>query len=127
MDRIKQILISSTSQQATNPNLYTNLEITRSRKLLPSDDNLYLLDINKQFNTERQSSTFYRILGTISPIATNALFNTTGTQNCWEIFNTPLFTSSGYDNNNAPYTFVQSIQNNLKEIDGWFGYFNKSE
>jgi hypothetical protein len=123
-NRIRQILISSTSKQATSPKLYTNFEITSSRKLLPSDDNAYMLDVNKQFNTERQNSTYYRILGTINPITSNPLFNTTDIEYSWKSLSTPLFTDTGYNNNLVPYTFAQSIQNHLKEIDGWFGYFD---
>jgi hypothetical protein len=123
-NRIRQILISAKSKQAVNADMFTNVAFESNRKLLSNDDNNYVLDVSQQFNTERQNSTYYRISGKINPLISNVLFNTTSTQNSWQIFSTPIFTATGYGNELVTYTFEESIQNHLKEIDGWYGYFD---
>jgi len=57
-------------------------------------------------------------------LISNVLFNTTGTQSCWEIFSTNLFTNNTLDDDDPNLTFGQSIKKHLKEIDGWYGYFD---
>lgn len=123
MDRITQILGSYTSKDSVNTNLYTNIELSNSNKLLPPDSLNYVLDLNKQFNTERQSSPYYRVIGKINPVISNVLFNSTG-QDSFEYFDNEIFTNTGIGNQHVPYTYKESISKYLKEIDGWFGYFN---
>lgn len=125
-NRIQQILNSAKSKQGTNTDTYTNVNFEASQRLLPLDDINYTLDVAEQFNTERQSSSFYRIMGKINPLISNVLFNTTGSKDCWQMFNTQAFTLNDLNDNKQYSTFAQSIQKNLKEIDGWYGYFNNS-
>lgn len=122
--RIKQILGSFNSKQTVNTNTYLNLQFNGNERLLPPDEINKVLDIGDQFNLERQSSTFYRILGKINPLISNVLFNTTGSKDCWEILSTPLFTTNNLDKDEPFLTYGESIKKNLKEIEGWYGYFN---
>lgn len=122
--RIRQILGQFNSKQSVNTDTFVNIQVNGSERLLPPDEINKVVDLTVQFNQERQSVTFYRILGKITPLVSNVLFNTTGTKDCWQIFNTPLFTINDLDNDQPFMTFGESIKNNLKEIEGWYGYFD---
>lgn len=122
--RIRQILGQFNSKQSVNTDTFLNLQINGSEKLLPPDEMNKVVDLTTQFNLERQSTTFYRILGKINPLVSNVLFNTTGTKDCWQIFSTPLFTTNNLDKDEPFLTFGESIKQNLKEIEGWYGYFD---
>lgn len=119
--RISQILGASKSKVSVNTDIYSNISFDSSQKLLPNNDINHVLDITNQFNIERQSCTFYRLVGKINPIISNTLFNITG-DNSWSIFNQPEFTTLGLSY--TALTYTQSIAKNLKEIEGWYGYFN---
>ena len=121
--REKHILRSQLSKESVNTNTYINLQINGKEKLLPPDEILKVLDIGEQFNTERQNSTFYRICGKIDPIISNVLFNVTGPNNSWEIFDNPIFKSASLDED-QDLSYAESIKKHLREIDGWYGYFD---
>jgi hypothetical protein len=122
--RIRQILGKFNSKQSVNTDTFINVQIDGSERLLPPDEINKVLDLGEQFNLERQSTTFYRILGKISPLVSNVLFNATGTKDCWQIFSTTLFTANDLDKDEPFLTFGESIKKNLKEIEGWYGYFS---
>ena len=73
--KIVELLGSSLSKTSVNTDIYTNVEFSQSNKLLPTNDINNILDVNKQFNTERQACTTYRLLGKINPLISNVLFN----------------------------------------------------
>jgi hypothetical protein len=122
--RITQILGSNKSKESVNTDTYVNLQINGSERLLPPDEINKVLDITEQFNKERQSCSYYRILGKLNPLATNVLFNLTGPRDCWEIFNTPIFTQNDLNDDIPNLTYAQSIKKYLKEIDGWYGNYD---
>jgi len=122
--RITNILGSNKSKESVNADTFINIEVNGSERLLPPDEINKVLDITQQFNLERQSCNFYRILGKISPLVSNVLFNLTGTKDCWEIFNTPIFTQNDLNNDKPNLTYAESIKKYLKEIDGWYGNFD---
>jgi len=128
-NRINQILGASKSKLSVNTDTYTNIQFENNKKLLPPDEINKVVDLNNQFNIERQSSTSYRILGKINPLISNPLFNTTiqnnplGSNDCWEQFSTALFTDNPISETNPNLTFAQSIKKHLKEVEGWYGYF----
>lgn len=124
MDRIKKILGASTSKVSVNSDAYLNVAVTGKERLLPLDNINKILDITEQFNVERQSSPYYRILGKVTPLISNVLFNTTGSVDCWEAFSGTLFTNNTLDSDKADKTFGESIKTHLKEVDGWYGYFD---
>lgn len=123
-NRFKNILKGSLSKEGVNTNTYLNLQFNGNERLLPPDEMNRVLDINERFNTERQSSKFYRIIGKINPIITNVLFNTTGVKDCWEGLNQSIFTINDLDEDKPNLSFGESIKKHLKEIDGWYGYFD---
>jgi len=120
--RVKNILKEYTTKEAVNTNTYLNVQFNGSERLLPPDEMNRTLDIGKQFNKERQSSTYYRISGKFNPLISNVLFNITES-NSWSTFNTPIFLSDSLDNE-KDLTYSEAINKHLKEIDGWYGYFD---
>lgn len=125
MDKnIRQILNSSLTKQSVNKNTFLNIQINGNERLLPLDNINKIVDLGEQFNKERQTCEQYRILGKITPLITNVLFNTTGNKDCWEYLSTSLFTNNSFDEDQSKLTFGESIKKNLKEIDGWYGYRN---
>jgi len=122
MDKnIVELLGGSLSKTSVNTDIYTSVEFKQTSKVLPTNDINSVLDINKQFNVERQACTKYRLLGKINPLISNVLFNIDG-PNSWDVFNQPIFTS--LKTLSLPLTYPESIANNLMEIDGWYGYFS---
>jgi hypothetical protein len=122
--RIRQILGQFNSKQSVNTDTYVNIQIEGNQDLLPTNQINKVVNLTDQFNIERQACKSYRILGKITPLVSNVLFNTTGTKDCMEIFNTPLFTTNDLDKDQPFLTFGDSIKKNLKEIEGWYGYFD---
>lgn len=124
MERIKKILGESYSRVSVNSDTYLNLPILGSERLLPPEKINKVLDVGEQFNLERQSTNYYRILGKITPLISNVLFNTTGVKDTWESFSGNLFTNNTLDSDKADKSYGESIKTHLKEIDGWYGYFD---
>lgn len=120
--RVKHRLTATNSKESVNTDTYLNLEFVSSQRLLPPSELNRVVDLAVQFNTERQSCSFYRIVGKINPLISNVLFNITGTDT-WETFKTPIFLSDTLDND-KDLTYAESIKKHLKEIDGWYGYFD---
>ena len=90
-NRIKKVLNSETSVKASNTDVNLKVNIDAKERLLPPDKINHVVDAGVQFNTERQSSPFYRILSTINPLVSNVLFNLNNTTNAdlytWAAFN----------------------------------------
>lgn len=122
--RLKQILGTYKSKEAVNTDTFLKVELNGSERLLPPDDLNRVLDVTAQFDTERQNCPYYRILGKINPTISNVLFNLTGPGSTWEIFNTPLFTARPFNNEKSTYSFNESVKAHLKEVEGWWGYFD---
>ena len=123
-NKVTQILGSSNAKIGVNTDNYINVQLNGSERLLPPNELNKVLNLSEQFNKERQECKIYRIIGTINTLATNVLFNTTGTEFCWEIFNQPKFKDITQNIETTTLTFSESIRQHLKEIDGWYGYYN---
>jgi hypothetical protein len=122
--RIRQILGQFNSKQSVNTDTFVNIQVEGKQNLLPTNNINKIVNLTDQFNLERQACKSYRILGKITPLVSNVLFNSTGTKDCMEIFSTPLFTANDLDKDQPFLTFGDSIKKNLKEIEGWYGYFD---
>ena len=127
VERLKQRLGSETSKVSVNTDTYLKLNLEGKERLLPPDEINKVVNVGDRFNTERQASTFYRILGTLNPAVSNVLFNLDDNNGLLD-----LYTWKGY-NYEDPITkesrFFNPIYPNvlsqyLKEKDGWFGYFD---
>jgi len=139
MEREKYKLKSSKSKLNVDEDVYTNIEITNNVREIPMGEINHVVNIAELFNTERQTSTKYRISGTILPLFSNPLLNISGNKNLGKqgesniqedgnglaTLNDKIFLEDPYNNNfigGETLTYSQSIQNFLIEKDGWFGF-----
>jgi hypothetical protein len=132
-ERIKQRLNSLSSKNSVNTDTFVNINLSNKERLLPYGEINKVVNSGDRFTTERNKSSFYRILGSINPTATNALFNINDSLKnnafTWATFNDIAFLDTSYPedfmvDDKEDYTFTTSIQNYLKEKDGWFGHFD---
>lgn len=132
-DSIKKILTSKLSKNDVNSDGFVNINLEGNQRLLPTNDINKIVDASKVFYDERQKSPYYRIIGTISPVISNCLFNLTDSannnNNTLAVFNNTIFLDKSYPLNNTfndqiDINYDTSLQSNLKEKDGWFGYFD---
>jgi hypothetical protein len=133
IDRLKQRLNAFTSKKDVNADMYLKINMSTKERLLPPDEKNKTVNSGNRFDTERNRSNYYRIVGSINPTVSNALFNLNDSSNLnaftWSTFNDIAFLDTSYpkdydvaDKND--YTYQSSIKNNLIEIDGWFGHLN---
>jgi hypothetical protein len=132
-ERTKQRLGNQNSKESVNTNTYLSINLEGKERLLPNNEINHIIDVAEQFNKERQSCSFYKILGTINPTVSNCLFNLTDSSNqdafTYAVFNTLTFLSRSYPqdfdlNDDEDLTYSKSIDYYLKEKDGWFGYYD---
>ena len=121
--KVTQILGTYKSKEDVNTDTYLKVQLNGDERLLPTNDINKVLDLTVQFDKERQSCPYYRIIGKINPAISNVLFNLSGNDS-WNMFNNPLFTKTPYNSDKSLYSFTDSIKAHLKEIDGWYGYFD---
>jgi hypothetical protein len=136
--RIKQRLAKENSKDSVNATQFLSVNLQSETKLLPPNEINKVLDVGEEFDKEREKSKCYRILGTISPVFSNPLFNITGRKPNldtdlsssnfgWESFDGSLFVNDPYDNDftgRADINYETSVGTHLKEIDGWFGFYD---
>jgi len=131
-DRIKHRLGSETSQRSNNVDSYMKIEIKNNETTLPFGDINHIVDVGERFNKERQDSPYYRVVTTIRPLISNALFNLTGPDS-WDSLNSYEFRNQTYPPNgpsdngttdDEDLSFKESVKKHLQEVDGWFGYYN---
>ncbi len=137
-NRLQQILGVDTSKISVNTDTLLKINIDGKEKLLPPDEINKIVNVGERFDIERQRSSFYRILGTITPLVSNPLFNlddaSLGDLYTWAGFNFRDPSSNEYRFLDTTYprdndisdindlTYSQAIKKYLKERDGWFGY-----
>lgn len=126
--REKHLLKKEKSKRDVNQDDYSKIQINSNEKLLPVGDINKIVDVAERFNIERQTSSFYRISGTINSLFTNVLFNTSG-NNSWASFMTNKFRDMSYPpdtidlDQEEDLTYKEAIDNHLTEVDGWYGYY----
>jgi len=76
--RIQNRLNKTRYQGAANLDSFFNVNLESEIKLLPPGEINRLVNIGDIFNTERNSSTKYKIIMTLSPVFSNVLFNISG-------------------------------------------------
>jgi hypothetical protein len=132
-ERTKQRLGNQNSKESVNTNTYLSINLEGKERLLPNNQINHIIDVAEQFNKERQSCSFYKILGTINSTVSNCLFNLSDSSNqdafTYAVFNTLTFLSRSYPqdfdlNDDEDLIYSKSIDYYLKEKDGWFGYYD---
>lgn len=129
-ERIKYRLNSASSQEDVNVDGHLKANIESKQKLLPVGDINRILNVAERFDYERQTSTCYRLVGTMNPIFSNVLFNTTGVDSLAYFMTNTLFRDRTYPANGVDFqeeedmTYREAITYHLQEIDGWYGYID---
>lgn len=126
-ERYQNKLTSEISKKSVNNDTFFKINLDSEERLLPSGDILKVINVADRFNEERQSSSKYRVLGSLNLTASNPLFNLADSPlsdlYTWKGFNY-------YDLQTGEYRFGSIfptvINDTLKEKNGWFGYFNPS-
>ena len=133
IERLKQRLNGFTSKKNVNEDTYLKISLKAKERLLPSDEKNKTVNVGDRFDTERNRSTYYRILGSINPTVSNPLFNLNNNDKLnaftWASFNDIYFLDTSYPKDfdvadKTDYTYQLSLKNNLLEMNGWFGYKN---
>jgi hypothetical protein len=132
-DRNKIRLSSERSAKSTNSDKFMSVNLEGKRRLLPSGEINEIIDVGERFNKERQESTKYRLIGTISTLFSNPLFNLSpdndGPHN-WSSFDLPLFRDRSFPSDGDIIdiedieSYKDSVRIHLTEQNGWFGYFD---
>lgn len=133
IERLKQRLNGFTSKKAVNDDTYLKINLSTKERLLPPDEKNKTVNVGDRFDAERNRSTYYRIIGSINPTVSNALFNLNDNSKAnaftWSTFNDISFLDTSYPKDNdvadkTDYTYQLALKNYLVEMDGWFGHFN---
>jgi hypothetical protein len=141
--RVRYKLNKATSKIAANSDSYFTVNLESQIKLLPPGEINKIVNAGDIFNSERDNSKRYRVITTILPVFSNVLFNITGNKGPnnyttlnginyndsygYQTFDGFLFKNEPYENGftgNAPLNYNQSLKKHLKEINGWFGFYN---
>ncbi len=139
IDRKKHKLKEFNSKQDNNKDTFVNVNLSGERNLLPPGEINHIVNSGDEFNDERKESTLYRLIFTVNPIFSNPLFNvnTTGYQgeffkqtissiknNSWKTFKEKVFRKNvlSQDIDDISYNYEESINRNLLERNGWFGF-----
>lgn len=139
--RYKHKLKSQTSKLDVNVNSNVKIELTNDTKVLPLGEINHVLDVGKQFDKERNESSTYRFVFSITPLFSNVLYNVQGNTNLGTFgnsniledgnglitFNDVLFREDPYDNDflgQLELSYEEAIDRHLKEVDGWFGFYD---
>jgi hypothetical protein len=126
-ERLQIRLGSQNSKESANTDSFLSIEMNGDTRLLPSSLVTRILDVGERFDVERQRSKYYRIMGTINPTISNALFNLDDSGPyldlyTWKGFNYSNPATADFRFNNPIYPDV--VRDYLKETNGWFGYFD---
>lgn len=135
--RVKYRLNKTKYQGAANVDSYFNIGLESEIKLLPPGKINRLVNVGDIFNKERNASTRYRIINTLLPVFSNVLFNISGDKGIngitydksygYQTFDGNLFKIDAFDNDfvgTNDLTYRQSLEKHLKEVNGWFGFYD---
>jgi hypothetical protein len=141
--RVRYKLNKATSKIAANTDSYFTVNLESQIKLLPPGEINKIVNAGDIFNSERDNSKRYRVITTILPVFSNVLFNITGNKGPsnyttinginyndsygYQTFDGFIFKNEPYVNDftgNSPLDYNQSLSKHLKEINGWFGFYN---
>lgn len=141
--RVTYKLNKETSKGSANKDSYFNVNLDSEIKLLPPDKINKIVNLYDIFSSERNASTRYRVVNTILPVFSNVLFNITGNKGPsnftgtngfdydksygWETFDGFTFKNDPFNNDYNGFdsiTYPESVPKHLKEVNGWFGFYN---
>lgn len=130
---------NNTSPQLENKDAFFKVSLKSDIKILPSGKINRVVNLDDEFNKEREESKRYRIITTLRPLFSNVLFNLSGEKNNinetssygYESFDGDIFKKNQFDNiigndflGGATLTYEESVNKHLKELNGWFGFYD---
>ena len=141
---VKYRLNKEKSKTSQNVNLFLPIKLDSEQRLLPPSKINRLVNLGEVFDNERDNATKYRFIFTITPIFSNVLFNvhhpnrgpsSYGDTNNefsdnrsygYSIFNNTLFRKPFINNDfvGGELNLEESISRNLREVNGWFGFYD---
>lgn len=127
--RFSQRLNRTTSVNAINKNIKTNINFVTDYKELPFNEISEVVNAYEVFTEERNASDKYRLYGTIRLMASNSLPDITGPDSL-SILDSTLFRNVDSLENvidvtdELDYTFEESYNHYFRELDGWYCYPN---
>ena len=127
-----------------NVDTFVKLNVKQNKNFLPYDEIKKVINLNDQFQYERNLSNNYKLLFNVNLLVSNVLFDLTDSKNYnnYTLFGfnnyikdypdkfTFLDNSYPYDNDvndNGDLTFADSITKNLIEKNGVFGFFEPNK
>jgi len=138
MERIVKRLNKEDSQLSVNKGFNVKIPLNNNNRLLVPNEINEMVNQYDEFQLERNRCKKYRFLGTIKTLFSNPLFEvngdnnnewvTTTNVNHWGIFDEfrfrdKTFPSNGSSIDEEDLTYKESFNTNLKEVDGWFGFY----
>ena len=137
MERISKRLDKYNSRLSVNKVFNVKTNITQTNRLFAPNEINRIVNQYDEFELERNLSTKYRVFGTIKTLFSNPLFEVDDsndddwgiTSNNWGIFDEPRFRDKTFPPNginiadDEDLTYRESFHEYLKEVDGWFGYY----
>jgi hypothetical protein len=141
MNRRQHRLKEFNSKSDVNQITYTNVFFAGEQKMLPPGEINHVVNVGDEFNKERNESSLYRLIFTISPLFSNPLFNVDSVGyfgsdygeatpnvngNSWNTFNEDIFKKEPLDADldDINYNYEEAIDKHLVERDGWFGFID---
>jgi hypothetical protein len=124
MEREQHRLPATNSREAIKKDTFMNVSLSNKSKLLPLTDIHRVLNIQEQFNKERQKSGVYRLLTTVNTTFNNVLFDLT-TWNTLNLMRDQSIPPNNTFNDDADFNFDDSIKNNINIVGGWYGKLEK--
>ncbi len=139
--RKKHKLKEFNSKVDTNQNTFTRVNFTGEQKMLPPGEINHVVNVGDEFNKERQESTLYRLIFSVTPLFSNVLFNVDQSgpwgdfgsssspnpnKNAWDVFKQDVFRKEPFDDDlfDINYNYEEAIDKHLTEVDGWFGFYD---
>lgn len=130
-ERIKHRLHKENSKTSVNTDTNVDINLQQNNRLLPFGDMNRILDVGEQFQKERNDSTNYRFILSISSLFTNVLTDigsdpTHGSSDTLALFNTNPFKYVDGDVTNEPLFTTKQGSVDYYRVDngnGWVGYY----
>lgn len=128
MTNIKYRLNNNTSVNDINKNIKTNINFISKYKELPYNEISEIVNAYDVFNKERNVSKKYRIISTIRLLSSNPLMEVQGEDSLVSLDKTMFRNTNPINDNDVTdstdLTYQESYKTYLKEVDGWFGYYD---
>lgn len=127
--KFNQRLNRTTSVDAINKDIKSNINFVSSYKELPYNEITEVVNAYEVFSEERNESDKYRLVGTVRLMTSNALVDITGQDSLSTLDSTLFRNTDSLESvidvtDEGDLTFKQSYDHYFREVDGWYSYIN---